>query len=167
MKQLTKSEAQRLLSMAMSIDGERSTNVVVNAMWQKALMQGLKEARAKAWQRTARKSDTDRVKEMAGEWILYEPPHWTHFQRPCWRVAMQPRYGLEINPAIGPNIANRCFGRKSGRHLLLSKSRCVRSARAGTQGGRRQHSQARHRTRWSNTRAEATRYFCEDGTIHL
>ena len=99
--------------MAMSIDGERSTNVVVNAMWQKALMQGLKEARAKAWQRTARKSDTDRVKEMAGEWILYEPPHWTHFQRPCWRVAMRLRYGLEINPANGPNIANRCLTRKA------------------------------------------------------
>ena len=62
-----------------TLDGERGTNVVVNGhvKWQKALMQGLQEARAKAWQRAARKADTDRVKEMAGEWILYEPPHIT------------------------------------------------------------------------------------------
>ena len=39
-----------------TLDGERGTNVVVNGhvKWQKALMQGLQEARAKAWQRAAR-----------------------------------------------------------------------------------------------------------------
>ena len=89
-------------------------------------MQGLLEARAKAWQRTARKSDTDRVKEMAGEWILYEPPHWTHFQRPCWRVAMRLKCGLEVNPAIGPNIANRCLARKAdGTYCLASLDTCA------------------------------------------
>ena len=53
-----------------TLDGERGTNVVNgHVKWQKALMQGLQEARAKAWQRAARKADTERVKEMAGEWI--------------------------------------------------------------------------------------------------
>ena len=50
-------------------NGERGTHVVVNGHFkrQKALMQGLQEAWAKAWQRTARESDTDRGKEVAGE----------------------------------------------------------------------------------------------------
>ena len=68
--------------------------------------QGLQDTQAKAWQSAARKRDTERVKEMDGDWILAEPPDWTHFQRPCWRVAMQLSCGLEVNPAIGPNVAN-------------------------------------------------------------
>ena len=79
-----------------TLDGERGSPVAVHGhvKWQKALMDGLQDTRAKEWRRTARKRDTERVKEVAGERILYEPPHWTHFQRPCWRVAMRLRYGL-------------------------------------------------------------------------
>ena len=67
-----------------TLDGERDPKFLVKGRvkWQSALMDGLHEARAKAWQRSARKHDKDRVKEMAGEWILAEPPWWTHFQRP-------------------------------------------------------------------------------------
>ena len=92
-------------------------------------MQRLQEARGKVWQRTARKADTDRVKEMAGEWILYHPPHWTHFQRPCWRVAMRLRYGLEVNPTIEPNIAKRCLARKAdGTYCLACLDECAQYA---------------------------------------
>ena len=94
-----------------TLDGERDSALIVNGRvkWQKALFDGLHDTRAKAWQRTARKRDADRAKEMAGEWILAEPPWWTNFQRPCWQVAMRLRYGLEVNPAIGPNISPYCL----------------------------------------------------------
>ena len=74
-----------------TLDGERGSAFIVNGKvkWQKALFDGLQDARAKAWLRTARKRDAERVKEMAGEWILAEPPWWTNFQRPCWQVAMR------------------------------------------------------------------------------
>ena len=70
-----------------NLDGERGSKFFVKGRvkWQNALMDGLHEARAKAWQRSARKHDKGRVKEMAGEWILAEPPWYTHFQRPCWK----------------------------------------------------------------------------------
>ena len=48
--------------------------------WQAALADGMGEARAKEWHRTASTSDRERVKEMAEEWILEEPPWWTRFQ---------------------------------------------------------------------------------------
>ena len=97
-----------------TLDGERGSQLIARGRvkWQKALTDGLSEARAKAWQRSARKHDKDRVKEMAGEWIVEEPPWWTHFQRPCWRIAMRLRYGLEVNPAIGLNLAKRCLCQK-------------------------------------------------------
>ena len=78
-----------------TLDGERGSTLFVNGRvkWQKALFDGVHDTRAKAWQRTARKRDADRVKEMAGEWILAEPPWWTNFQRPRWQVAMRLRYG--------------------------------------------------------------------------
>ena len=97
-----------------TLDGERDPKFLVKGRvkWQSALMDGLHEARATAWQRSARKHDKDRVKEMAGEWIVAEPPWWTHFQRPCWRIAMRLRYGLEVNPAIGLHLAKRCLCQK-------------------------------------------------------
>ena len=52
------------------------------------------------------------MKEMAGEWIMAEPPWWTHFQRPTWLIAMRLRYGLSVTPAIGPNLARRCLAKK-------------------------------------------------------
>ena len=47
-----------------TLDGERGTLVVVHGhvKWQKALMDGLQDTRAKEWRRTARKRDTERVK---------------------------------------------------------------------------------------------------------
>jgi len=62
--------------------------------WQAALTHGLTQLRADAWTKSAKKKDKDRVKEMAGEWIMAEPPWWTHFQRPTWLIAMRLRYGL-------------------------------------------------------------------------
>ena len=74
-----------------TLDGERGSAFIANGRvkWQKALFDGLQDARAKAWLRIARKRDAQRVKEMSGEWILAEPPWWTNFQRPCWQVAMR------------------------------------------------------------------------------
>ena len=59
-----------------TLDGDRGSASIVNGRvkWQKAFFDGLQDARAKAWLRTARKRDAERVKEMAGEWILAEPP---------------------------------------------------------------------------------------------
>ena len=151
-----------------TLDGERGTHVVVHGhvKWQKAWMDGLQDMRAKEWRRTARKRDTDRVKAMAGEWILYEPPHWTHFQRPCWRVAMRLRSGLEVNPAIGPSIANRCLARKADcTYCLANLDACAQYAQICKVEGANIH---RHDTvRWNTTRVEAARYLCEDGAIHL
>ena len=62
--------------------------------WQAALADGMSEACAKEWNRTASKGDRERVKEMAGEWILEEPPWWARFQRATWQIAMRLRYGL-------------------------------------------------------------------------
>ena len=114
-----------------TLDGERDSALIVNGRvkWQKALFDGLHDTRAKAWQRTARKRDADRAKEMAGEWILAEPPWWTNFQRPCWQVAMRLRYGLEVNPAIGPNIAPYCLARKmNGTYCLAHLDACGQHA---------------------------------------
>ena len=80
--------------------------------WQAALTHGLTQLRADAWTKSAKKKDKDRVKEMAGEWIMAEPPWWTHFQRPTWLIAMRLRYGLSVTPAIGPNLARRCLPKK-------------------------------------------------------
>ena len=80
--------------------------------WQAALTYGLQEARAKAWEKKAQKRNRERVKEMAGEWILKEPPWWTRFQRPTWQIAMRLRYGLKVTPAIGKCLASRCLAKK-------------------------------------------------------
>ena len=61
---------------------------------------------------SAKKHDNDRVQEMAGEWIVDEPPWWTHFQRSYWKLAMRLKYGLEVNRAIGLNLTNRCLCQK-------------------------------------------------------
>ena len=52
-----------------TLDGDRGSDFFVKGRvkWQNALMGGLHEARATAWQRSARKHDKDRIKEMAGE----------------------------------------------------------------------------------------------------
>ena len=68
--------------------------------WQAALFDGLLQARADAWLKSAKKSDKNRVKEMAGDWIMAELPWWTHFQRPTWKIAMRLRCGLLVTPAI-------------------------------------------------------------------
>ena len=114
-----------------TLDGERGSAFIVNGKvkWQKALFDGLQDARAKAWLRIARKRDAQRVKEMSGEWILAEPPWWTNFQRPCWQVAIRLRYGLEVNPAIGPNIAPYCLARKmDGTYCLAQLDPCGQHA---------------------------------------
>ena len=49
---------------------------------------------------------------MAGEWILRQPPWWTHFQRPKWQIAMRLRNGLAVIPAIGQNLSQRCLAKK-------------------------------------------------------
>ena len=77
----------------------------------------MNEARAKEWHRTASKSDRERVKEMAGEWILVDPPWWTRFQRATWLIAMRLRYGLEVNPAIWKNLSKRCLAKKCKYHI--------------------------------------------------
>ena len=42
---------------------------------------------------------------------------------------MRLRYGLEVNPAIGPNIANRCLARKAdGTYCLASLDACAQHA---------------------------------------
>ena len=60
----------------------------------KSLFDGLLQARADAWLKSAKKGDKNRVKEMAGDWIMAELPWWTHFQRPTWQIAMRLRYDL-------------------------------------------------------------------------
>ena len=92
--------------------GDKTFVVKGRVRWQAALFDGMQEARAKAWEKKARKQDRERVKEMAGEWILRQPPWWTHFQRPTWQIAMRLRYGLEITPAIGRNLSRRCLAKK-------------------------------------------------------
>ena len=92
--------------------GDKTFVVKGRVRWQAALFDGMQEARAKAWEKKARKQDRERVKEMAGEWILRQPPWWTHFQRPTWQIAMRLRYGLEIAPAIGRNLSRRCLAKK-------------------------------------------------------
>ena len=86
-----------------TLDGNGEVSFVSKGRvkWQAALFQGLLKSRAEEWKKKAAKTDRDRVREMAGEWILEEPPWWTHFQRPCWRVAMRLRYGLEVNQLSG------------------------------------------------------------------
>ena len=42
---------------------------------------------------------------------------------------MRLRYGLEANPAIGPNIANRCLARKAdGTYCLANLDACAQHA---------------------------------------
>ena len=42
---------------------------------------------------------------------------------------MRLRYGLEVNPAIGPNIANRCLARKAdGTYCVASLDACAQHA---------------------------------------
>ena len=60
----------------------------------KSIVHGYEKSRAEKWLKAAVKNDRDRIKEMAGEWILAEPPWWTQFQRPTWRIAMR----LSIRP---------------------------------------------------------------------
>ena len=97
-----------------SMSGEREPALIVKGRvkWQKALTSGIKKARAAEWNKKAAKTDRDRVREMAGDWILEEPPWWTHFQRPTWMIAMRLRYGLIVTPAIGTHAAERCLAKK-------------------------------------------------------
>ena len=97
-----------------SMDGNRGAASISKGRvkWQAALTAGLYKARADAWLRTAKKKDRERVKEMAGDWILDELPWWTHFQRPCWQIAMRLRYGLPVTGAIKMNTSRRCLAKK-------------------------------------------------------
>ena len=96
------------------MSGEREPALIVKGRVkrQKALTSGIKKARAEEWTKKAPKMDRGRVREMAGEWILEEPPWWTHFQRPTWLIAMRLRYGLAVTPAIGTHAAERCLAKK-------------------------------------------------------
>ena len=87
--------------------------------WQAALTHGLHKARADAWLKTATRNDRDRVKEMAGDWIMDELPWWTHFRRPCWLIAMRLRYGLAVTPAIILNTSRRCLAKKQDGSFCL------------------------------------------------
>ena len=110
------------------LGGDRGSKFFVKGRvkWQSALMDGLHEARAKAWQRSARKHDKDRVKEMAGEWITAEPPWWTHFPRPTWLIAMRLRYALPVTLAMGNILARRCLARKiDGLYCARCPCRCL------------------------------------------
>ena len=56
---------------------------------------------------------------MAGDWIMDELPWWTHFQRPCWLIAMRLRYGLAVTPAIILNTSRRCLAKKQDGSFCL------------------------------------------------
>ena len=122
--------------------GDKNVIVKGRVRWQTAFFDGMQEARAKAWEKKARKQDRERVKEMAGEWILRPPPWWTHFQRPTWQIAMRLCYGLEIVPAIGRNLSRSCLAKKAGWFLLHGALRHPRPTCSGLPGRRRRHSQA-------------------------
>ena len=55
-----------------SMSGEREPGLIVKGRvkWQRALTSGIKKARAEEWKKKAAKTDRDRVREMAGEWII-------------------------------------------------------------------------------------------------
>ena len=122
--------------------GDKNFIVKGRVRWQAAFFDGMQEARAKAWEKKARKQDRERVKEMAGDWILRQPPWWTHFQRPTWQIAMRLCYGLEIVPAIGRNLSRSCLAKKAGWFLLHGAFKRPRPTFSGLPGRRRRHSQA-------------------------
>ena len=109
--------------------GERQFIVKGRIKWQAALADGMSEARAKEWHRTASTGDRERVKEMAGEWILEEPPWWTRFQRAPWLIALRLRYGLEVNPAIWKNLSKRCLAKKCKDHIASNRLMHTANAR--------------------------------------
>ena len=104
-----------------AINGERGAapTSAKRVKWQAALTHGLHKARADAWLKTTTRNDRDRVKEMAGDWIMDELPWWTHFQRPCWLIAMRLRYGLAVTPAIILNTSRRCLAKKQDGSFCL------------------------------------------------
>ena len=52
--------------------------------------------------------DKHRVVDMAGSWILREPPFEAKFQRPVFQIAMRIRYGLPVDPAIPYVRVQKC-----------------------------------------------------------
>ena len=64
-------------------DGERGSfsSSKGRIRWQAALFDGLLKARSDAWLKSAKKNDRDKMKEIAGDWIMAEPPWWTHTSR--------------------------------------------------------------------------------------
>ena len=63
--------------------GDKNFIIKGRVRWQAALFDGMQEARAKAWEKKARKQDRERVKEMAREWILRQPP-WCSSGKYVW-----------------------------------------------------------------------------------
>ena len=62
----------------------------------------------------------DKMKEIAGDWSMAEPPWWTHFQRPTWQIAMRLRYGLPVTPALRDTfLVQRCLAKKKDGSFCL------------------------------------------------
>ena len=103
-------------------DGERGSfsSSKGRIRWQAALFDGLLKARSDAWLKSAKKNDRDKMKEIAGDWIMAEPPWWTHFQRPTWQIAMRLRYGLPVTPALRDTfLVQRCLAKKKDGSFCL------------------------------------------------
>ena len=76
--------------------------------WAVRLKEGLSERALLQWSARASLGDKHRVAEMAGGWILEEPPFEAKFQRPVFQISMRLRYGLAVGPAIPYVHVQRC-----------------------------------------------------------
>ena len=76
--------------------------------WAARLREGLSEHKFLQWCAQASLEDKHRVVDMAGSWILREPPFEAKFQRPVFQIAMRIRYGLPVDPAIPYVRVQKC-----------------------------------------------------------
>ena len=110
--------------------------------WAVRLKEGLVEQKLLQWSARASLEDKHRVAEMAGGWILREPPFEAKFQRPVFQIAMRIRYGLAVDPAIPYVRVQQCGAVKGdGTHCGKMLDAVGQHALACKCGG---HSHHRH-----------------------
>ena len=110
--------------------------------WAVRLKEGMAEHKLLQWSARASLEDKHRVAEMAGNWILQEPPFEAKFQRPVFQIAMRIRYGLAVDPAIPYVRVQRCGAVKGdGTHCGKGLDPVGQHALACKCGG---HSHHRH-----------------------
>ena len=112
---------QAFLDRAAADDAPAVRTKAGRIRWAVRVREGLNEQKVAQWCAKASLTDRHRVAEMAGGWILKEPPYEAKFQRPVFQIAMRIRYGLKVGPAI-PYVSVQVCGVRKGDGTACGKA---------------------------------------------